>query len=234
MSYVKLIKNRLNLSAIFDYFAYQQQFKVDHPDFFEPDGLHVFCGEQGSGKTLSAVLFVKKLVEKYPESILVTNVDIAGIPEDYQVHKYTGPNCLNQYNNGEKGVIFFIDELHIDFNSLESKGLDPSVITEICQQRKQRKCIVGTSQVYSRISKALREQIKYVIMCQSILGFLQYNIVCRGSSIIMGDDGHISGAKEFRNFFVRRPEYFGYYDTYAKIIRLSINEYDYVGGGRKK
>lgn len=234
MSYIKLVKNKLHLAAIFDYFAYKQRFKVEHPDYFEPDGLHVFCGEQGAGKTLSAVLLTLKLVQKYPNSILVTNTDIAGLPDDYKVYRYTGPQCISEYNNGEKGVIFFIDELQLDFNCLESKGIDPAIITEICQQRKQRKCIIGTSQIYSRLTKALREQIKFVIMCRSIFGFIQYNIVCRGSSVVMGDDGHISGAKEFRNIFVRRPEYFDLYDTYAKVIRLSINEYDYVGGGRKK
>lgn len=39
-------------------------------------GLLVFCGGQGSGKTLSAVQYVKKLCEQYPRAILVTNVKI--------------------------------------------------------------------------------------------------------------------------------------------------------------
>lgn len=234
MNYLRLIKNRFGFGSIFDYIAFKKNFKVEHPDYFDPDGLHVFCGVQGAGKTLCAVLFVKKLVAAYPNSMLVTNVDIAGLPDDYRIERYTGPDCLSEYSNGEKGVIFLIDEIQADFNSLESKGIDPSVVAEICQQRKQRKTIIGTAQVFSRISKALREQAKYVIMCDSFLGFLQRVTVCRGDSIILGDDGHMSGTKEFKSIFVRRPEWFDLYDTYAKILRLSTNSYDYQGGGRKK
>lgn len=46
-------------------------------------GLLVFCGGQGSGKTLSAVQYVKKLCEEYPRAVLVTNVDIKGLPRTY-------------------------------------------------------------------------------------------------------------------------------------------------------
>ena len=173
-----MIKNRFGFGSIFDFISFKRNFKIEHPDYFDPDGLHVFCGSQGAGKTLCAVLFVKKLVAAYPNSMLVTNVDIAGLPEDYRIEQYTGPDCLSQYSNGEKGVIFLIDEIQADFNSLESKGIDPSVVTEICQQRKQRKTIIATAQVFSRISKALREQAKYVIMCDSVLGCFQRCTVC--------------------------------------------------------
>lgn len=46
-----------------DYFrsaAYNLAFLRDNPNYFDPDGLICFCGSQGSGKTLSAVLTVKK------------------------------------------------------------------------------------------------------------------------------------------------------------------------------
>ena len=35
---------------------------------------------------------------------------------------YTGLDCFDRYNNGFEGVIFLIDEIHIEFNSLESKN----------------------------------------------------------------------------------------------------------------
>ncbi|MFQ9701887.1 MAG: hypothetical protein ACLR0U_04940 [Enterocloster clostridioformis] len=41
-----------------------------------------------------------------------------------------------------------IDEIHLEFNSLESKNIDIEVMIEVSQQRKQRKHIIGTSQVY--------------------------------------------------------------------------------------
>ena len=56
-------------------------------------------------------------------------------------------------------MLYFIDELHLELNSLESKNIDIDVMVEISQQRKQRKHIVGTSQVYMRLAKPIREQI---------------------------------------------------------------------------
>ena len=42
-------------------------FRKSHPEYFDPEGLMIFCGEQGSGKTLSAVQYVKKLCFSYPD-----------------------------------------------------------------------------------------------------------------------------------------------------------------------
>lgn len=43
---------------------------------------------------------------------------------------------------GIDGVIYFIDEIHLEFNSLESKNVPIEIMVEISQQRKQRKHIV--------------------------------------------------------------------------------------------
>ena len=53
--------------------------------------------------------------------------------------EYDGLDCLKYINNRDLGVVFFIDELHLELNSLESKNIDIDVMVEISQQRKQRK-----------------------------------------------------------------------------------------------
>ena len=130
---------------------YKRAFRKANPTYFEPDGILVFCGPQGSGKTLSAVRYVLDLLRAFPRAILCSNVRIHGLPESVRYVPYTGLDCFDRYNNGFEGVIFLIDEIHIEFNSLESKNMPVSIITEIAQQRKQRKHIVGTSQVFGRI-----------------------------------------------------------------------------------
>lgn len=204
-------------------------FNSEHPDYFYADGLTVFCGSQGSGKTYSAVQYAYKLIKKYPKSILVTNLELHNLPDDYESHvfRYDGPNSFSSYENGEQGVIFLVDEIHIDFNSLESKDIPVSIITEISQQRKQRKCIIGTSQVYSRLAKPFREQMKYVVLCSSIFNAIQFNKVLDGDSISLGDDGSISGTKLFSTLYFRDPAVFQSYDTYAKILKLSNFGYSY-------
>ena len=47
-----LLRNSLNPVNAFRVMKYNIDFKLDHPDYFDPSGLLVFCGSQGSGKTL--------------------------------------------------------------------------------------------------------------------------------------------------------------------------------------
>lgn len=88
-----------------------------------------------------------------------------------RVYAYDGIDCLKNINNGEYGVVYFIDEIHLELNSLESKNIDIDVMVELSQQRKQRKHIVGTSQIYMRMAKPLREQVKDIILCKNYFGF---------------------------------------------------------------
>ncbi len=228
----KSLKNSLSPAALFSALKYKSEFDKLHPDYFYPDGLIVFCGAQGSGKTLSAVSYAKKLMLAYPEAILVSNVDIKGL-DPKRCFDYAGPDSLSVYNNGEHGVIFLIDEIQIDFNSLESKGIDPNVVREICQQRKQRKTIIGTSQVFTRVSKPLREQVKYAVFCSNLLGLLQYNRVVDGQTVIVTDDGQMSANKLKSFFWWHSRALYEQYDTYAKILRMSTNSYDYQAIRRK-
>ena len=55
---------------------YSIRFRKNNPDYFYPSGTLIFCGPQGSGKTLSAVNYIIKLTHDYPKSILCTNTDI--------------------------------------------------------------------------------------------------------------------------------------------------------------
>ena len=150
-------KNFLNGSHnILDFFRtlkFKRDFKRIHTDYFQPEGLLVFCGCQGSGKTLSAVNYISKLSYEYPKCIIVSNTELTNLNPVSKVVEYNGMKSLTDIENGEFGVLYFIDEIHLEFNSLESKNIGPEVFTEIAQQRKQRKHIVGTSQVYGRLAK---------------------------------------------------------------------------------
>lgn len=218
---LRLLKGSFDLINIIKIIKYKIKFRKEHPDYFWTDGLMVFCGPQGSGKTLSAVKYVKGLVMKYPKSILVTNVEIRGLPDDYVVYRYAGPEDLSKYSNGEFGVIFLIDEIQNDFNCLESKEIPPSVYTEICQQRKQRKTVIGTSQVYTRVAKQFREQFKYAVFCTAFFGLIQYNKLIDGQSVKEGDDGTIKADLIHRFFWIHSVDDYNSYDTYAKVLKLS-------------
>lgn len=186
--------------------------------YFKPDGLLVFCGEQGAGKTLSAVSYVRELSWLYPKVKICTNVDIDGLNPLCEVIEYDGLHCLTSIENGYFGVIYLIDEIHLEFNSLESKNIPIEIMIEVSQQRKQRKHIIGTSQQFMRLAKPFREQVKNLVLCKNVLGCIQYNKLINGASIVE-KDGHITMEVRKKTIWFHTPSLYDSYDTYKKMRR---------------
>lgn len=214
-----LMRGSLSVSSYLACKRYASEYRKAHPLEFQRSGIVVFCGSQGSGKTLSAVNYVQHIARRYPDSILVSNIDISGLPDGYTVLPYDGLNSLTSVNNGEFGVVYLIDEIHLEFNSLESKSVPIEVFTEISQQRKQRKHIVATSQLFLRLAKPFREQAAWIVLCRQLFPYLQFNTVLDGSSVIE-DSGGVSGSVLNRSFWFHTPELYASYDTYSKVRRL--------------
>lgn len=195
-----------------------------HPDRLDEDGIIVFCGTQGSGKTLSAVRYVQQLAHRYPRSILVSNIEItSGLPDDYTVLPWDGLKSLTDITNDEYGVIYLIDEIHLLFNSLESKSIPIELFTCISQQRKQRKLIVATSQLFLRLAKPFREQARRVVMCRPILRYIQLNRVLDGATL-SEVNGEILGNQVGLYIWFHSPALYQSYDTYA-LVRRSKNDW---------
>lgn len=214
----ELLEGSLNPKNAFDSIKYKIDFRKNNPDYFEPEGILIFCGSQGSGKTLSAVQYVKKVCEQFPRAILCTNVDIFTLPEHTRVIEYNGLECLKNIENGQFGVIYFIDEIHLELNSLESKNIDMDTIVELSQQRKQRKHIIGTSQVYMRMAKPLREQVKDIVLCQDYFKLIQHNQLIDGFQS-KEENGKLKADIKKTVWWFHSPELYDSYDTYAKMRR---------------
>lgn len=213
-----LLRGSLNPKNLIDLAKYKRNFRKENPEYFYPEGLLVFCGSQGSGKTLSAVQYVKKLCIEYPRAILVTNTKINGLPAHTAVIPYNGIESLTSHENGLCGVIYFIDVIHLEFNSLESKNVPIEVMIEVSQQRKQRKHIVGTSQVYMRMAKPLREQIKNVVICKNFFKCIQFNKLIDGESA-HEENGKLKFDTVKNIIWFHSPKLYNSYDTYAKMKR---------------
>lgn len=269
----ELLNGSINPFNIFKILKFRLDFAKEHPNYFIPEGLLVFCGSQGSGKTLSAVQYSSKCLEKYEKAIFCTNVEIKDFPinciyrirtiniqgidkniveyftlfsnqlvrrvtsyyqngeqisliEDFDVIgfngrivvEYNGLDCLKEIENGEQGVVYLIDEIHLEFNSLESKNIPIEIMVEVSQQRKQRKHIIGTSQVYMRLAKPFREQIKNVVICRNFFKCIQWN------KLIDGETSHEENGKlcfdtQKYIFWLHFPKLYKSYDTYKKMKR---------------
>lgn len=231
------LRGTLDISNLIDVYTYKRDFRKEHPDYFDPDGILCFCGAQGQGKTLSAVQYVLKLAERYEKSIIVSNIYLPFFAEanSDRYIQFHGLNellrCMRSVQNGYNGVVYLIDEIQILFNSLESKNVGMDVITEISQQRKQRKHIVGTSQVFQRLAKPFREQFKYAVLCRCFFGAVQYNTLVDGATAVEDASGHISTHSMHRYFWFHSPDLYQQYDTYAKIERESFEKGVFLNAG---
>lgn len=134
--------------------------------------------------------------------------------------EYTGLDMLKYVCNREYGVIYLIDELHLELNSLESKNIDIEVMVEISQQRKQRKHIVGTSQIFMRLAKPLREQIHDIIICHNFWGVIQFNKWINGMTA-QEKDGKLVAECKGRYIWPHSPDMYSQYDTYVKMRRYN-------------
>ena len=191
-------------------------------------GINIFTGSQGSGKSLSMIHVFKKLISDFPKAIVVTNLEFNfEIPN--KIKKYEGFDDF-KIENGIYGVIYLLDEIHLILNSLESKGVPLSIIVELSQQRKQRKLILGTSQVYSRMAKPLREQIRNIIICKNYFSLFQINYLVDAFESQEDNNGKLKFKKMKVSFFFHRKEDYLAYDTYKKMdtyVGISNNTSSY-------
>ena len=133
-------------------------------------GMWLFTGAQGSGKTLLLMHMVKQIHDQFPDALIVSNISIFGIP----CIPYQGIEDFDKYNNGSKGIIFVIDEIHILFNALESAKMPVSTMQVWAQNRKNRRLILGTTQRFTRAAKGVREQTTWHYECRRPLLWVLY------------------------------------------------------------
>lgn len=151
--------------------------------------------------------------------------------EHYRKHNRVFPfyndDDLLRYTNGEMGVIYLIDEIQVYMNSLQSKNISIDKITLLSQQRKQRLHIVGTSQLFSRLAKPIREQFSNIIHCTCYFGLLQRNRMIDRKSIeeTTTDVNQKIKAKVKRSYiWFHDPSYYHSYDTYDVINKIDWAE----------
>ena len=110
--------SKISLRDLSDKIKYDFRFRKDNPNYFDPDGVIVFTGSQGSGKTLSAVRYIDNLCKLYPKAILVSNCALHLPNYHGDLLPYSGIPDLSRLDNGIYGIICFIDEIQTEFSSL--------------------------------------------------------------------------------------------------------------------
>lgn len=184
------------------------------PDFFKPQGLIIFTGAQGRGKTVALVEYMQHLQKCYPLSKCITNLNY-----QYQDDSLVHWKQLIDYKNEQKGVIVGMDELQNWFSSNQSRNFPPEMLSVITQNRKNRRVILGTAQNFHLLAKPIRGQCTEIRECMTLCGCFTF---VRRKEPVIDDKGDV---KEYKNrgfyFFVHTKEIRESYDTYKVIESLS-------------
>lgn len=183
-----------------------------------PVGSRVYIGRQGRGKTLSMVYYVLQLQEAYPKSVVFSNVKLHGIKYKFLKDDDDVAMAL-KYENGQDGVLVLLDEAHLFFNS--KSGIPVEVLTAISQQRKDRRRIVFTSQIWNELDISIRKQVQDVVACSNI-GRFQWNKFYDGESITIDKSDYTYRMDKIRpgsEIFKHNDELYEKYNTLQKIIR---------------
>lgn len=190
----------------------EDKFNQD-PDFFTHQGLIIFEGRQGSGKTTSMVYEAMQLQKEFPLAKCTSN--LAYTHQDIALNDW---RMLINYKNGIKGVIVMMDELQNWFSSNDSKNFPPEMLQVITQNRKNRRVILGTAQNFYLLSKAIRTQTTEVRRCITLLGCI--TIVKRVEPILDAQGDVLEWKNKGMYFFVHDKKLRESYDTYKVIERL--------------
>ncbi len=184
-----------------------------NPDFFKYQGLIIFEGRQGNGKTISAIQCARQMQREYLKAKCITNLNYK-YENDILEHWAN----LIDYKNGIYGVIAVLDETQNWFSSNQSKNFPLEMLQVITQNRKNRRVILGTAQNFYLLAKAIRSQTTEIRRCTTFFGCLT---LVRKFEPILDSEGNV---QEFKKrgwyFFVHDKDLRESYDTYKVIESL--------------
>lgn len=197
---------------------------------FTEYGVTVYTGRQGSGKTIGMVNYLERMRKKYPKAMIITNF---GYIHEYQ--PMTTWKQIFEIRNGRDGVIFAIDELQNEYSSTAWDKFPEGLLQQVTMQRKQKIKIVSTSQVFTRVVKALREQTYEVVECKT---WLQRWTICKGydaddyNAVVDDPEKRRKLWKKWKVSFVQDEKIRELYDT--ELVIKKMEQYEVPSRSERK
>lgn len=187
---------------------------------FNEYALTIFAGRQGSGKTMSLVAELERVRQEYPDVMICTNFGYK-----YQDVALTDWQQILDLRH-DAGIVFALDEIQNEFDIYNARSFDTNILRVVTQQRKQKIKMYATSQVFTRVSKPLREQTYEVVECHTLAGRWtfqkcfdadDYNMVIDSTN----PDKKMSIRRKWRRNFVQNDYIRNLYNSYAVIENMS-------------
>lgn len=212
-------------------------------EYFKPNGIQAFYGEQGSGKTLTLIHVLTNLKKRYPKAIIVSNIFLKNYNlisiQDYINGKKINPDkdyinyqSLEDYElvnknvkNDKFGVILVTDEYQNYFSNQDSRNVPPWVLEQSAQNRKQRRVHLVTSQDYDQIVKAVRRRSDIAFKCRSFALPASYGAILTvywafdSKKLDFDNNGKQTSSKPLKiGFYFHSQKLRDSYDTFQLVV----------------
>lgn len=179
---------------------------------FKEQGLILFEGSQGSGKTISMTKLCNDLKRKYPELLIFSNYGLSF--EDSNLDNW---EPIVGEINGSLGLVACFDEISLWFGNRNYKDFPFEMLRTITQNRKEHRLILGTCQQVNMVDKQIRRQVSEVRKVRTIG---PVTIVWRCKPIFTCDGDIQRYANLGIYWFVQTDEIRGFYNTYRVIENM--------------
>lgn len=197
--------------------------KKRDPDEFRPYGVWFYCGLMGSGKTISLTEKVMQLKKQYPNVWIAGNYYSPLFDETFSTWEQF--RDIKNPKGKKYGCVKVFDEIHLTFTSTSWKSAPEGLLESVSMQRKNYTLVLGSSQVFTRIDKKLREQSNYIVECKTILNrwtfqkaFITEEYMANGD---LKDVGQRKRRKAWTYNFVQTDSIRNQYDTYELLSNLT-------------
>lgn len=175
-----------------------------------PLGMTVYKGLQGNGKSLSLTYDAFAIKEAFPDCKVYSNMTLYGIRYNFY-RDISGLIEALQARNGSDGVLIVIDEAQNYFN--KKTGVPIEIMSQLCQNRKNRRCILMTSQIWEDLDVMLRKQVKTVVNCRRLFN-LQINTYHNGEALTFDKQtSEYVAPKKFTKIFKHNDKFYSRYET---------------------
>lgn len=163
------------------------------------------------------VFYAFQIQKDFPNCLIFSNIKIKGLNNFTYFEDDTGLQQALETRNGGAGVLVLLDEAHLYFG--KKSGIPLDVLTAISQQRKDRRRIVFSSQIWEELDLSLRKQCKEIVSCRTLFSRFQINTISDGESLSYDKLTSQYVAKTIRTeIFKHSSILYNSYDTTQKII----------------
>lgn len=202
--------------------ALGKEFARRDKDSFNAQGMIVFTGRQGAGKTISMIEYASTLKATFPECKVLSNFECL-----FSDKELSGWRDLVNFNNGKYGVVACIDEISLQFNARNFKNFNADLIQTITQNRKNRRVILGTAQNLSMVDKYIRLNCTEQRKCFTIFGVITF--VVRSTPDYDCEGNLVRSRFKGLYWFVHSDFLRDLYDTYSAVEKMTEYGFKEVG-----